>query len=332
LKMGDTDTRDDLIVRYLLGGLDPAERERLEAEYFDDDEFFERVTAVEGELFDSYVRGELPEADRRRFESSFLSDARGRGRLAFARELRAALAREREDATPPAPALRGGATLLPFPFVRRPAFALTLAAAALALLAVVVWLAFESGRRRAAAPEQAHEVPAQPSPSEQAVTDPPRENTNVIVQTQNSPVPRPSEESGSRLTPRGDNLAPPSQRTRPAVATLLLSGVSREAGGSGRPNRLAIPAGTNAVRLVVEFGDAGLYRDYGAEVETVEGRRIGKGYSTRLSGPGRKLISVTVPAQDLKGGDYILRLRGARPGREPEVVGEYTFSVTSLNP
>jgi anti-sigma factor RsiW len=335
LKTEAEDERAELIVRYLLGGLSPAERERLEGEYFGDDAFFERVMAVEGELIDSYVRGDLPADDRVRFESIFLADARRRKRVAFARDLLDALVREVSPATLQATTPRArvsprSRTL--FPFMRRPAFTFTLTAVAVVLLMLAVWLAFERGQRRDAAPEAARDNPAQPTQAPQASGAP--ESVTIPAPAETAETRTTAEENGSRLPPSAADTpprgnTPSATRPQPAVATLVLSPVSRDAGGSNPPNRLNVPAGTKLISLLVEPGAGGVYESYSAEVETVEGRGVWKGNPTRASGPARKVVTVNVPAAALKPGAYILKLRGARVGAELEDVGEYYFAVVN---
>ncbi|MEJ7616641.1 MAG: hypothetical protein WKF30_06655 [Pyrinomonadaceae bacterium] len=70
--------KDKTLVRYLLGDASDAEKIRLEEEYFGDDGFFGQLLVVEDDLIDAYVRGELSESDRERFEKSFLTLPRRR--------------------------------------------------------------------------------------------------------------------------------------------------------------------------------------------------------------------------------------------------------------
>src|SRR5919112_1008294 len=95
------DTSDDAtLVRYLLGDLPPGDTEKLDERSVVDAAFADRLRGVEHDLADAYVRGELPDADRRRWERIFgVSDA-GRDQLRLAQALAA-----RED--------RGKQTVIP---------------------------------------------------------------------------------------------------------------------------------------------------------------------------------------------------------------------------
>jgi hypothetical protein len=70
-----------------LGDVSGSERELLEAEYFSDDEAFQKMLSAEDDLIDAYARGELSTEQRRLFEKQFLSSADGCERLRFARTL-----------------------------------------------------------------------------------------------------------------------------------------------------------------------------------------------------------------------------------------------------
>jgi len=65
------DRRENLIPRYLLGELAEADHTALEQELPIDRGKFDQVWAVENELVDSYVRGEMYRPARERFESRY---------------------------------------------------------------------------------------------------------------------------------------------------------------------------------------------------------------------------------------------------------------------
>jgi hypothetical protein len=73
-----------LIRRYLLGELAEAEQAAFERELLRDRGKFDQVCAVENELVDSYVRGEMSLADRERFEAHYLASPLNRERVAIA--------------------------------------------------------------------------------------------------------------------------------------------------------------------------------------------------------------------------------------------------------
>src|SRR5260370_390672 len=76
---------DEQVAAYLLGRLPEQEQTRLEDRAFRDPEFKQHVQAVEKDLIDEYVRGELSDSDREQFKARFLSSTRRRQKVAFAR-------------------------------------------------------------------------------------------------------------------------------------------------------------------------------------------------------------------------------------------------------
>ena len=83
--MGASSISETKRVRYLLGLLSAAERERVESEYFENDDAFQEMLTTEDDLIDAYARGELAGEERRGFEKTFVSRLRGRNRVRFAR-------------------------------------------------------------------------------------------------------------------------------------------------------------------------------------------------------------------------------------------------------
>src|SRR5262249_8692169 len=78
------DRSKNLIRRYLLGELAEADHSTLEQELLIDRGKFDQAWAIENELVDSYVRGEMLHADRERFEGHYLASPLHRERVAIA--------------------------------------------------------------------------------------------------------------------------------------------------------------------------------------------------------------------------------------------------------
>jgi hypothetical protein len=78
---------DQTIIKYLLNELSEDERSRFEEAYFGDGSLFEQVRALEEELIDDYVKGDLSGRDRRGFERHYLASAERRSRIETARQL-----------------------------------------------------------------------------------------------------------------------------------------------------------------------------------------------------------------------------------------------------
>lgn len=86
--------KDTMLIQYLLGELPEAEQDKLEEALFEDRELFAQLEAVEDELIESYVRGELKQNDRQRFERAYLSSPTRRQKIDHAASLLASLPSE----------------------------------------------------------------------------------------------------------------------------------------------------------------------------------------------------------------------------------------------
>jgi hypothetical protein len=80
----DKPVSDDLMIRYLLRAVPPDEAERLDELSIADDEFASRLSAVEKDLVDGYVRGELSSENLERFKTVYLSSPVLRRKVEFA--------------------------------------------------------------------------------------------------------------------------------------------------------------------------------------------------------------------------------------------------------
>jgi hypothetical protein len=76
---------EKLMIRYLLGDVPEDEQIRVEERFFTDDEYFEQLLALEDDLIDDYVNGELTDRERKQFEGYFLASPTRRQRVEFAK-------------------------------------------------------------------------------------------------------------------------------------------------------------------------------------------------------------------------------------------------------
>jgi hypothetical protein len=82
-----TTQNDPTIIRYLLNELPSEDQERFEADFLGDQVLFEQVRAVEEELIEDYVKGELSSRERRLFERHYFASEQRRARVVAARHL-----------------------------------------------------------------------------------------------------------------------------------------------------------------------------------------------------------------------------------------------------
>jgi hypothetical protein len=151
----------DALERYLLGEVSDDERSEIEQSYFADDAVFDQLIDVQNDLVDSYVRGTLPAADRKRFEERFLTTGSGVDRVEFARALKEKIAARSSRKT-------GRVRLL------------AIAASVVIVVIVAAWMTFTLQRRTQ--PPIANSPPK--APQQQRTTSP----TPVQAQTQTAPL------------------------------------------------------------------------------------------------------------------------------------------------
>jgi hypothetical protein len=293
---------DRLLARYLLSDLSPDETERLDELSVADDEFASRLTAVENDLVDAYVRDELSPADMERFRSSYLSSlssARRRQKVEFAEAL---LALEKRAA---ARAPRTGSIAGRMSPLARWAPQWGFAAAALAMLVVAGYLLRQNVELREQV-NQAHE--------HQKAID---QLTEQLQQQMKDLRSADAESSKEKASP--DNL------NQLKTVSLLLPPPTR---GAGPIATISLPPGTKVavLLLALESDDFPLYR---VSLKDSEGNRV-LWRSTNLEA-GRlgqtKAVPASFPAGLLKPQTYIAELTGLPPHGAPEVVGNYPFRV-----
>lgn len=129
---------DERLVDYLLGAVADDEAERLDELSVADDEVAWRLQAIEHDLVDAYVRGELSGATLERFETSYLVSPRRRRKVEFAGALRGIEARRAARSAASAPLVAPAAPEDAAASARgalRPIYRWALAAAALVAVA-----------------------------------------------------------------------------------------------------------------------------------------------------------------------------------------------------
>jgi hypothetical protein len=183
--------------RYLLGEATDAECSVIEQEYFERDEAIDRIAAVEDDLIEDYLAGDLTPAERARFERVYLSVPQHRVRVETIRRL---LAR----------ASRGGASspqkgkVLPWPRVSRQGGWLALAASLLVVASVGLWLFPRLANRQPAIVE--NRVPASTPATGERPPSAPQQAPQVYALTLSPVAVRSSSESISVAIPPGTDV------------------------------------------------------------------------------------------------------------------------------
>jgi hypothetical protein len=318
---------EKLISRYLLGELSEEQQVEIEDRAFVDKEYLASITAVENDLIDEYVRHELSEADRRKFESRFLASAERRKRVEFAKALtRVAPVAEKIVVQQPA-SWSWRESLYTFINGLNPAGKFALTAAMLILLVGGAWLLTTTLRLRSQLTQLQAENQSrqnQREALEQQIEAERRRNEELNARLNQEKQQREqSDESLRQLSETADPTNPP---PRPVIASLtLLPGISR--GGGDKPS-LVMPGDARLVRLNIGIDPDEQYKNFAVELRTIAGRQVWtrENLAARNRG-GARALGLTLPASVLKSGDYELRLSGLKEGGEAEDIGFYYFDV-----
>jgi hypothetical protein len=332
-------------IRYLLGLCSPAEREQIEAQYFGDDDAFQKMLTTEDDLIDAYVRDELSVEERQSFEENFLTSPQVRDRIQFAHAF-ADTSGTRSLASEPRDTSAG---FLNSVRVSPKALRVATIFAVIVWVAVISWLLVE--RRKMS--NELRELRANYTELGKQT-----ESLNRVAKTESSetPVklikPAASPKEVARLRSRGE----PKQESQDAtlgntfptrsVAQLpLASGKqanlltltpattfvfllpprgARVSGGT----TITLPSTANVIRFRLQLDKAGQHREYSAVVETADRHRVtmvnwGEPSSTVYSNTDTPAISTLY----FPTGNYLLLLTGKEPDGSFVRVAEYSFRI-----
>jgi hypothetical protein len=302
------ETADAPIVAYLLGELSEEDRTRLEERLLRDAEYRELIRAIEDDLIDDYVHGDLTPRQRELFERHFTSLPQRRRKVELAKVLSRKLS-EHRAARSLEPARAGGRLAS----VRRwftPGslwahnleLSSALAAAVLVFLAAGVWFIIETdGPATESATSQAEPQPL-----------PPR-----------SAPPSPAGEAAA-----GDPAGQPPRTAPPqpfAIATIVLApGQTRDGAAS---TTFLVPTATELVRLQLPLESGDLYPAYRAELRTASGDPVWRSDLVKpASDPAEQSVVLDLPPDLLQSARYELTLTGVDNDLS-EDIGYYHFSV-----
>jgi hypothetical protein len=328
---------EELIVQYLLGSLSKKETESLDELSFVDDEFAERLSAVENDLVDTYVRGELSGLKLERFDSHYLASPRRRGKVKIARAFQIHM--EKAVATgqvvfAPEPSRMNATSVKPFPRLALPQGffnipRLVLTAAAILVAFGIGWMVFELSRQRGQV-DQARATRAALEQREKELRDLLERQHQASSATERE-LERVREEKDrlERKMALEIQIAKSHTPALPAnlnIATFRLAAPTRTA---GQVTTIPLSSGTDRVILQVEL-EPDDYPSYEAALLTQPGKIPAGWKRERLKSReigGSKVIDITIPASLLKSQEYLLEVTGISDRGVAEGERGYPFRV-----
>jgi hypothetical protein len=327
--------------RYLLGGGSEAERERLEAEFFADDDAFQEMLTAEDDLIDAYARGELLDNEGRQFKQRFMNSSAGRERVQFARSFAAASG----PRTAPAPAT--------VPTTTSPGFfasiignitGLRAAFATLAIVAFVgfAWLLVERVRINS----ELNELRAEHAKLSQQAEE--FQRTAAAERLKNAETLAQLKDVQDQLTVAGKQNLTVSQKRKKRNANIdngsayavdrrseaatqdnvvfdVNSGATRGGGG----NTLAVSRNVKSIMLRLGLEAESSREEYRAMIETADGRQV-KSINFRVASASHDRINLPVlSARELRPGDYVIFLLEKQPDNTFERVATYSLRIVN---
>ena len=306
---GSDETR---LKRYLLDQLGVDERAGLEREYFEDDEKFGALLAVEDDLVNGYVRSQLPEDDRLLFERTFLATAAGRERVRSARTLGGAIARLDVDGRA-TPASRATGSPRSWFSTGRIVFRWAAAAAALLFVSAGVWSLFEIARLRDGIRglntaretlQRDAEAAREQAAREQARADRYQEDLQRL-----------------------QSAAPSQNETRRTAPIVTLSLVPVALRSTGESDQLVVGPETKVVELELAVDSRQTLESFRVALEEA-GRPLGHLEVLKAPAQVPGVILVPIPTYMLTAGmSYTAKLERLAGRGAPEVIHRYEFRV-----
>jgi hypothetical protein len=330
---------EQLIISYLLGALPEKEAERLDEQSLTDDEFVERLRAVENDLVDAYVQGELSQQNLESFKGHYLASPRRREKVQLAQAFQV-LADKRvtaqEKAAPKAMMARAEAQksspqgsvwrrFFPATLVPRLSLQWALAAVVLLMLLVGGYFMLEYSRlrkqmaqtqaERALLQEREQELQKQLADEQAADSETAKELARVrerLAQLeQQLGGERPGEE---KPVPEGRDLK---------VVAVTLAPQLRS--GNQIPS-VAVPKSTDYVDLQLELESTDFPAYQVALKNPATGQVIWRSGKIKITRANRAL-PLRLRAGLLKAQNYTLDLSGISNTGASEIIGSYTFKV-----
>jgi len=311
-----TDQRENLIRRYLLGELAEADQTALERELLIDRGKFDQVWAVENEMVDSYVRGEMSRADRKRFESHYLASPLHRERVAIAESFLTDI----DQAVGETVEVRAKEPVVPrrrrLPLRSpRPAFSVVLVTALLLTLGLV-WSYVERTRLTGQIADAQKEARTERAFLEQRERE--LASRNQEIEKEIADMSRRNEQLKAELEQLRRR-----QTAAPAVLSFLFARASVR--GEKAPHLPTIPLSAGRTRLFMELDDKD-HVNYQVILQTIEGREILRRQADKVRfGKDLAFAMLPVKAGELTKGDYILTLFGQTSDGRSEEVDRYLF-------
>lgn len=297
---------DELLVRYLLGAVPAEQAERLDELSVADEEFAWRLTGLENDLVDAFVRGELRGSQLEQFNSFYLLSPKRRQKVEFAGGLRQFQQRLADKAVLSAAPRHSSWRRIMFP---GRVFQLGMATVAVAMLFISAYLVLDNARLR----KQLYDARSEDVSGTQ------REQQLEKALAERRAADAQIQKEMEHLRGSQPNL------DKLKVVSVLMLPETR--GPSTDLPAVSLSPGTDLVNLVMglELDEFPAYR--ATLKDPASNRVLWQSPELKSTGSaGKKAVSAAFPAGLLQGKNYIIELSGIRGGAAEPVAG-YPFKV-----
>ena len=316
VKLAELDA--EMMRRYLLGDLRDNKMSQLEEQYFNEDESFELLQAIEDELIDDYVCGELPKRDRELFEKKYLGSSRLREKIEFSKSLHeSGILAEQEPHTVRATIWSGILRYISDFLVQIPKP--VIATAFLVLVVANIWSLIDSMDIRTRLDRFQiieREFVQQEQDLQQQITQQHSQNEQLSDQL--------SKEREQRLQLESE-LSQRRIGPLPSIISFeLMPGLLR-----GAPlKQIRLTEDTHIVkfrlRLLYEDG----FTSYRADLQTLHKIDVWSQYNLKFQDTSLgKIVVLNLPASLLSNEDYVISISGYRSPDDFETLGKYYFTI-----
>lgn len=307
----------EVLARYVLGELPQEEAERLDERTVTDEEFSWQVAAIENDLVDAYLRGELSRPQLARFKSYYLASPKRRQKVSLAEAMRKAeskpLAAPAKASTAahkvsePASSDKHSFWSLFTMLGLRLQWGFATAALAMALVAGSLLVEVNHLKTQMTGTE-----------AERAALDKRQQETEKQLNDQRTA----NAQTQSELE-HLRNETPKSDTTN-LIAVLLMP----QTRGVGQPVAISVPAGSSAIPVRLEL-ESVAYPVYQVTLkDPASDGGLWHSPKLKVAAKGKsKLLSISLPAPLLKQQTYILEVAGIPAKGAPSMIDAYVFRV-----
>jgi uncharacterized membrane protein YciS (DUF1049 family) len=324
--MKDEADNEKLLIRYLLGNLPEEQRLQLEGGFLGDDQRYERLLALENELFYDYAQNKLSPDEREQFEKRFLSSERNRKRAMIA----SALARKISESAPVGTTEKSIADREPRHFwqslksyfvAQSAAMGVSLAALAIVSLALI-WLVVGIVRLR----NEFNQFRAQRAVQEDRLQQQAKREL-ARADELNLKLERKIDENAmlrQELSRMQAQSGGQEDRRASVISLVLAPSIVRDQAPGMKI--LYLPQSTRLLKLLLKLKGEVEYKSYQVTLLTAEGaeRWSQDMLQAQRTGSGRS-IELWLPTKTLAPGDYELRLKGYASDGTLEETGDYYY-------